>query len=53
VPTLYTPFVCNQNNTTKRSSEVEKKGVLSSMIGAHLEKIGMTKMLTHGPHSRL
>jgi hypothetical protein len=38
VHTLYHPFVCNDNKKTKRSNEREGKGVLSSMIDAHLEK---------------
>jgi hypothetical protein len=36
---LYPPFGCNQHNKTNRSNEVEKKGVLSSMIDARLEKL--------------
>jgi hypothetical protein len=38
VHTSYPPFVCNQNNNTKRSNGGENKGVLSSMIDAHFEK---------------
>jgi hypothetical protein len=39
VHTLYPPFGCNENKNTKRSNEGQKKGVLSSMIDAHLGKI--------------
>jgi hypothetical protein len=39
VHTLYPPFGCNQKNTNKRCNDVEKKGVLSSMIDAQLKKI--------------
>jgi hypothetical protein len=39
VHTFYPPFACNDNKKTKISNEREGKGVLSSMIDAHLEKI--------------
>jgi hypothetical protein len=52
VHTLYPPFGCYQDNKTKRSNEVDKKGVLSSTIDAHLEKIVMVKMLMHSLHLR-
>jgi hypothetical protein len=38
VHTLYLPFGFNDNKKTKRSNEGDRKGVLSSMIDAHLEK---------------
>jgi hypothetical protein len=36
--TLYLPFGLDDNKKIKKINEVEKKGVLSSMIDAHLEK---------------